>query len=52
MAANSLPTEVEMPVQRQLDAYNARDIDAFMKWWADDCLYYEFPGRLLARGAA
>jgi len=52
MAANSLPTEVEMPVQRQLDAYNARDIDAFMKWWADDCLYYEFPARLLARGAA
>jgi hypothetical protein len=31
---------------------NARDIDAFMRWWAEDCLYYEFPSRLLANGAA
>ena len=23
-----------------------------MKWWADDCKYYEFPSRLLASGAA
>lgn len=23
-------------VQQQLDAYNARDIDAFMACWADD----------------
>jgi hypothetical protein len=42
----------ELPVQRQLDAYNARDIDAFMQCWADDCRYYEFPDRLLADGAA
>lgn len=41
---------VEFPVQQQLEAYNARDIDAFMQWWADDCEYYEFPSRLLARG--
>jgi hypothetical protein len=52
MAENTLPAEIEIPVQRQLEAYNARDIDAFMKWWADDCLYYQFPARLLARGAA
>jgi hypothetical protein len=38
------------PVHRQLEAYNARDIDSFMHWWADDCEYYEFPSRLLARG--
>ena len=38
------------PVQRQLDAYNAKDIDAFMACWANDCEYYEFPSRLLARG--
>jgi hypothetical protein len=44
-------TEVTRPVQRQLEAYNARDIDAFMQWWADDCQYYEFPSRLLANGA-
>ncbi len=40
------------PVQKQLDAYNARDIDGFMQWWAEDCEYYEFPARLLARGKA
>jgi len=38
-------------VQRQLEAYNSRNIDAFMEWWADDCQYYEFPSRLLASGA-
>ena len=26
-----------IPVSRQLDAYNAREIDAFMTWWAEDC---------------
>jgi putative hydrolase of HD superfamily len=37
-------------VQQQLDAYNQRDIDAFMQCWDDDCHYYEFPDRLLAAG--
>jgi len=46
------PIDVTIPVQKQLEAYNARDIDAFMQWWADDCQYYEFPSRLLAIGAA
>jgi putative hydrolase of HD superfamily len=41
-----------LPVARQLEAYNARDIDAFMRWWRDDCLYYAFPDQLLAKGAA
>ncbi|CAB3903888.1 hypothetical protein LMG26846_04651 [Achromobacter insuavis] len=39
-------------VQRQLDAYNARDIDAFMPAWAEDCQYYAFPDTLLASGRA
>ena len=39
-------------VVRQLAAYNARDIDAFMSCWAEDFRYYEFPDRLLAHGAA
>ncbi|MFM7689830.1 MAG: nuclear transport factor 2 family protein [Alphaproteobacteria bacterium] len=39
-------------VQQQLEAYNARDIDAFMQWWAEDCRYYGFPDQLLAKGAA
>jgi GNAT superfamily N-acetyltransferase len=49
-ASNTVDTE--LPVQKQLDAYNTRDIDAFMRWWSEDCQYYEFPNRLLARGTA
>ena len=52
MDASSNHAETELPVQKQLEAYNARNIDAFMQWWADDCQYYEFPSRLLASGAA
>lgn len=52
MSASSNYAETELPVQKQLEAYNARDIDAFMQWWTDDCQYYEFPSRLLASGAA
>jgi hypothetical protein len=52
MSESIAPTATELPVQKQLDAYNARDIDAFMAWWSDDCEYYEFPTRLLASGAA
>ena len=40
----------ELVVQGQLDAYNARDIDRFMTFWADDCECYAFPSQLLARG--
>ena len=39
-------------VQQQLEAYNARDIDAFMRWWAEDCCYCGFPDQLLAKGIA
>nr|WP_156542517.1 nuclear transport factor 2 family protein [Agrobacterium vitis] len=40
------------PVARQLDAYNAKDIDGFMQHWAPDCRIYAFPDTLLADGAA
>ncbi len=52
MNATPPPSDSLLPVQRQLDAYNARDIDEFMQCWADDCQYFEFPSRLLASGAA
>lgn len=39
------------PVQMQLEAYNARDIDAFMMWWASDCQYHVFPDQLVAASA-
>ena len=48
----SRTADSELLVQQQLDAYNARDIDAFMRCWLDDCRYYEFPDRLLASGTA
>ncbi len=44
--------EIEHPVRMQLDAYNRRDIDDFMRWWAPDCRYLAFPDTLLAEGAA
>jgi putative hydrolase of HD superfamily len=44
------PDDAAYPVQMQLEAYNARDIDAFMPWWADDCQYYVFPDQLVAGG--
>lgn len=39
-------------VQRQLDAYNARDIEAFSACWAEDAQYFAFPDTLLAQGIA
>ena len=36
--------------QGQLDAYNARDIDAFMAYWAEGAQVFEFPDKLLATG--
>jgi hypothetical protein len=42
----------EAVVQRQLDAYNARDIDALMATYADDVQTFEHPATLLADGAA
>ena len=38
-------------VQRQLDAYNARDLEALLAVYAPDARQYEHPARLLATGA-
>lgn len=45
-------SSAEAVVQRQLDAYNARDLDALMATYADDAEQFEHPSKLLARGAA
>ena len=37
-------------VQRQLNAYNCRNIDAFLAPYADDIELYSFPNKLLAKG--
>lgn len=42
--------DLAYPVEMQLRAYNARDIESFMPWWAEDCQYYLFPNTLVASG--
>ena len=37
-------------VQRQLNAYNARNVEAFLEPYADDVELYEFPDRLISKG--
>ncbi|MEO2051203.1 MAG: nuclear transport factor 2 family protein [Allomuricauda sp.] len=37
-------------VQQQLDAYNARDIDAFMDTYAENIQLFNFPNQLIAQG--
>jgi hypothetical protein len=52
---HTLPTgkaALDYPVQKQLEAYNARDIDAFMDWWAAECQCFLFPSQLIAQGTA
>jgi hypothetical protein len=48
----TLSTAPESVVQRQLDAYNARDVDALMATYADDAQQFEYPATLLSSGAA
>ena len=38
----------EATVQRQLDAYNAKDVDALMAIYAGDAEQFEHPAKLLA----
>jgi len=45
-------TAPESIVQRQLDAYNAKDVAALLATYADDAEFFEHPDKLLARGAA
>jgi hypothetical protein len=42
----------EFVVQRQLDAYNARDIDALLAVYASDAQLFEHPSKLIASGTA
>jgi hypothetical protein len=49
MALSPAPETI---VQRQLDAYNARDIDALTATYADDAQQFEYPATLLASGTA
>ena len=37
-------------VQRQLNAYNARSLEAFLEPYSDDVELYQFPDKLLSKG--
>ena len=41
----------ETVVQQQLDAYNARDLDALLASYAPDAQMFEHPSKLLATGS-
>lgn len=43
-------SEAEQLVQEQLDAYNKRDIEAFLKPYADSVVVYFFPNQFLYKG--
>jgi len=47
--AHQLPEAV---VQAQLEAFNARDLDAWVATYSEDARQFEFPSRLLASGRA
>ncbi len=49
MSDNNSPENI---VQKQLDAYNARDVDAIMGTYAEDAQQFEHPAKLLASGSA
>lgn len=38
------------PVEGQLAAYNARDVEAFLPWFADDVVVEDGDGNLVLRG--
>ena len=40
----------EIVIQQQLDAYNNRDLEAWLATYADDAQQFEFPATLLASG--
>ncbi len=42
----------ESVVQRQLDAFNARDVEVLVAVYAQDAQLFEHPARLLASGSA
>ncbi len=49
MTFSSTPESV---VQRQLDAYNARDVEALVATYAEDAQQFEYPSTLLTSGTA
>jgi putative hydrolase of HD superfamily len=47
-AASEAEAEI---VRLQLNAYNAKDIEAFMQFWSADAEVFAWPSKLIAKGA-
>ncbi|GAE34967.1 nuclear transport factor 2 family protein [Halalkalibacter akibai] len=45
-------TDISIPAKKQLEAYNNRDIDAFMQCYTEDCVVEDGEGNILMTGAA
>ena len=52
MGKNMSISPSESIVQHQLDAYNARDIEALLAIYAEDAQMFEHPSKLVASGSA
>lgn len=50
--AQLLPVSSELLVQQQLNAFNAKNLDAFLEPYADDVKIYMFPDSLATNGKA
>ncbi|HMR91476.1 MAG TPA: nuclear transport factor 2 family protein [Chitinophagaceae bacterium] len=50
--AQSIEQQAASLAQQQLDAYNKRDIEAFLLPYADSVAVYDYPGKLLYTGKA
>lgn len=50
--AQLTPVTPELLAQQQLNAYNLRNIDAFLEPYAEDVEIYTFPNQLLSKGKA
>ena len=48
----SAVTPEERVVQAQVDAFNRRDVDAFMAGYAPDAIHWEYPADTVFNGAA
>ena len=49
---STLQLDPEKVVQRQLEAYNAQNLPAFLATYADSIEIYRFPGKLAMQGKA
>ena len=50
MSDVAVPKDASDPVERQVDAYNRRDIDAFVACYAPDTVVEDAAGAILMRG--